>query len=61
MAIFLGVVFAIVYTGEHYVVDAIAGAAYALAAWWLVERLLAFGRPSVEPAGVKVAAGRADG
>jgi len=36
----LGVVFAIVYTGEHYMVDAIAGALYAAVAWWLVRRLL---------------------
>jgi len=36
----LGVVFAIVYTGDHYLVDALAGVVYALAAWWLVRRLL---------------------
>lgn len=35
-ALTLGVVFAIVYTGEHYLVDAILGAVYALAAWWLL-------------------------
>lgn len=34
------VFFAIVYAGEHYVVDAIAGALYALAAWWIVQRAL---------------------
>jgi hypothetical protein len=39
-----GVLFAIVYTGEHYVVDGIVGAAYAVAAWWLVERALRVGR-----------------
>ena len=33
----VGVVFAIVYTGEHYLVDAIIGAVYALVAWWLVQ------------------------
>jgi hypothetical protein len=33
-----GVVFAVVYTGEHYVVDALVGGVYALAAWWLVQR-----------------------
>jgi hypothetical protein len=36
-ALTLGVVFAIVYTGEHYLVDAIIGAVYALVAWWLVQ------------------------
>jgi hypothetical protein len=39
-ALTLGIVFAIVYTGEHYVVDAIIGALYALVAWWLVQRVL---------------------
>jgi Flp pilus assembly pilin Flp len=32
------VVFAVVYTGEHYLVDALAGALYAFVAWRLVER-----------------------
>jgi hypothetical protein len=36
-----GVVFAIVYTGEHYLIDAVAGAAYAVVAWSLVHRALA--------------------
>jgi hypothetical protein len=36
-ALTVGVVFAIVYTGEHYLVDAILGAVYALAAWWLLQ------------------------
>jgi PAP2 superfamily protein len=36
-ALTIGVVFAVVYTGEHYLVDAIIGALYALAAWWLVQ------------------------
>ena len=35
---FLGIVFAIVYMGDHYVVDAVAGVAYAYAAWFLVRR-----------------------
>ena len=35
-----GVVFAIVYLGEHYVADAAAGAVYAVIAWVLVGRLL---------------------
>jgi PAP2 superfamily len=41
MALTLGVFFAIVYTGEHYLIDAIVGVVYALAAWWLLQ--LAFG------------------
>jgi hypothetical protein len=36
----VGVVFAIVYTGEHYLIDAIVGALYALGAWWLLQRVL---------------------
>lgn len=36
----LGVVFAIVYTGEHYVVDAFAGGVYAMFGCWLVQRVL---------------------
>lgn len=36
-----GVLFSIVYTGEHYVVDALVGGLYAAAAWWLVQRALA--------------------
>jgi hypothetical protein len=39
-ALALGVVFAIVYTGEHYFVDALLGAVYALGAWWLLQRAL---------------------
>jgi hypothetical protein len=34
----VAVFFAIVYTGEHYVVDALAGAFYALVAWAIVQR-----------------------
>jgi PAP2 superfamily len=37
----LGVVFSIVYTGEHYVIDAVVGAAYAMAAVAVVSRMLA--------------------
>jgi membrane-associated phospholipid phosphatase len=33
------VIFAIVYLGHHYVVDAIGGVAYALVAYWAVDRL----------------------
>jgi len=43
----LGVCFAIVYTGEHYVVDILAGFAFALAAWWLVQWALAAGREQI--------------
>jgi hypothetical protein len=35
----VGVWFMIVYTGEHYVVDVVAGVAYALIAWWIVQRI----------------------
>jgi PAP2 superfamily len=41
LGITIGVFFAIVYTGEHYLVDALVGVVYALAAWWLLQ--LAFG------------------
>lgn len=37
----IGVFFAIVYTGDHYLADAIAGAAFAGVAWVLVHRALA--------------------
>jgi hypothetical protein len=43
-ALLLGVCFAIVYTGEHYVVDAFVGFIFGLAAWWLVQWALAAGR-----------------
>jgi membrane-associated phospholipid phosphatase len=33
------VVFAIVYLAHHYVIDAIGGIAYAVAAYWVVDRL----------------------
>lgn len=36
----LGVVFAVVYTGEHYAVDALVGVVYAVCASWLVQRAL---------------------
>jgi hypothetical protein len=49
LAISIGVLFAIVYTGEHYLIDAIVGIFYALAAWWLLQ--LAFGaKRSLRPA-----------
>lgn len=38
-ALVVGVVFAIVYSGDHYVVDTLAGIVYALAAWWLLQRV----------------------
>jgi hypothetical protein len=51
-AIAVGVVFAIVYTGEHYFVDAVAGALYALGAWWLLQHATVTLRraPRVAPA-----------
>jgi hypothetical protein len=36
----VAVVLAIVYTGEHYVVDALVGAVYAVVAWLIVRRVL---------------------
>jgi hypothetical protein len=36
----IGVFFAIVYTGDHYVADAVAGAAFAALAWIIVRRAL---------------------
>jgi hypothetical protein len=44
----LGVAFAVVYTGEHYVVDVLAGVIYALVAWWVLGRLLALGHARLE-------------
>jgi hypothetical protein len=45
----IGVLFAIVYTGEHYLIDAIVGIVYAFVAWWLLQ--LAFGaRRALRPA-----------
>jgi PAP2 superfamily len=41
LVITLGILFAIVYTGEHYLIDAIVGIVYAFVAWWLLQ--LAFG------------------
>jgi hypothetical protein len=43
-ALVVGVVFAIVYSGDHYVVDTLAGIVYALAAWWLLQRVARVGR-----------------
>jgi hypothetical protein len=48
-ALTLGIIFAIVYTGEHYVIDAAVGVVYALGAWWLVQRVLE-SRRAVRPA-----------
>jgi membrane-associated phospholipid phosphatase len=51
-ALTLGIVFAIVYTGEHYVIDAIIGALYAYVAWRLVQWVLESRRnlrPAPEP------------
>jgi hypothetical protein len=36
----LGMWFTVVYLGDHYVVDLVAGAAYAIAGWMLIPRLL---------------------
>lgn len=47
-----GIFFAIVYSGDHYVVDVIGGAAYALTAWGVVHLALSAGRspaPSALP------------
>lgn len=56
----LGVLFAIVYMGEHYLVDGLAGAVYAVVAWWLVTRLLPREITSpAEPVAPQVAPARA--
>jgi|RhiMethySRZTD1v2_1073278.scaffolds.fasta_scaffold06780_11 PAP2 superfamily protein len=52
-ALTLGVVFAIVYTGEHYLVDAILGAVYALAAWWLLQWAVGARRRARPPVAVE--------
>ena len=45
-----GVVFSIVYLGDHFLFDALAGAAYAAVAWWLVGKLLgADGKATDDP------------
>jgi len=41
LGVTVGVFLAIVYTGEHYLIDALIGVVYAFAAWWLLQ--LAFG------------------
>jgi hypothetical protein len=43
-----GVLFAIVYTGEHYVVDALAGIAYAIVSWRIVMRVGASRASTIE-------------
>jgi hypothetical protein len=45
---FVAVVFAIVYMGEHYVVDALVGVAYALVASYVVDRALRADEPGAE-------------
>ena len=40
--------FAVVYAGEHYAVDVMAGVVYALVAWWVLQRLLALGHARLE-------------
>ena len=50
----VGVFFAIVYTGDHYVVDAIAGALYASVAWYAVQRALG---PAAEHDAVPITSG----
>jgi hypothetical protein len=52
----LCIVFAVVYTGEHYLIDAVVGVVYAFAAWWLVQRVFGMAKrspaaPQVAPAG----------
>ena len=47
----LGVLFAIVYTGEHYVVDALVGFLYGAVAWWLVQLALRPRVPRAQPDG----------
>jgi PAP2 superfamily protein len=53
----LSIVFAVVYTGEHYLIDAVVGVFYAVAAWWLVQRLFRMRKPvdelSLQPAPVR--------
>lgn len=51
-ALLMGVVFAVVYTGEHYLVDGIVGGIYALGAWWLVQRGLG-ARDALRPAAAR--------
>jgi PAP2 superfamily len=58
---FLAVTFAIVYTGEHYVADALVGAVYAAAAWWIVARALGSEREAARVSPPPVAAPAASG
>lgn len=44
----LAILFAVVYTGEHYLIDGVVGVFYALAAWWLVQRVAALRRKPAE-------------
>jgi PAP2 superfamily len=50
LGITLGVLFAIVYTGEHYLVDALVGFLYAVVAWWLLQLVLGARRTRQQPA-----------
>jgi hypothetical protein len=47
----IGVWFMIVYTGEHYLVDVLAGVVYALVSWWIVQRVRDRNRPAEPSAG----------
>jgi len=40
IGITIGVLFAIVYAGEHYLIDALVGFVYAVVAWWLLQLVL---------------------
>jgi membrane-associated phospholipid phosphatase len=40
----LGMWFTVVYLGDHYVVDILAGTVYAVLGWWLIPKLLRRGR-----------------
>lgn len=54
-----GVLFAIVYTGEHYVFDAVVGIAYAVVSWQIVVRLSAARTPAIEVPGLEEEASEA--
>ncbi len=56
LGIAIGVFFAIVYTGEHYLIDVLVGVVYAFAAWWLLQ--LTFGaKRALRPAAAAPEAG----
>ena len=56
-ALGLGIVFAVVYTGEHYLIDGVVGVVYAFAAWWLIQRVFGMAKRS-QPTPQLSAAGR---